>query len=211
MLRHSKIASPDDRRDLGYRDHARLSSSVPARRVASRFMNQSCSNFIRRSTLLAAVASASSSAVSSSLPSRLKVAAVSAASALRQRFEQRRCAAAPSRPREPIAADGLRRHRAGHRDALAARPAGLRGSDGPAPAVSLPSGEQPARRHLADAAGRWRRCAATRSAPSARPASSGVQPPPSRSRCTARQLAADAAQDRAVARSAARSPTAGLR
>ena len=37
-----------------------------------------------------------------------------------------------------------------------------------------------------------------RSAPSARPASSGVQPPPSRSRCTARQLAADAAQDRAV-------------
>ena len=70
--------------------------------------------------------------------------------------------------------DGLRRHRAGDGDALAARPAGLENQAARLRGLAA-VGEQPARRHLADRpadARRSRRCAARRARGPPAPASS---------------------------------------
>ena len=130
---------PDDGRNLGYRDHARLSSALPARQAASRFMIQNCSSFTRLSTCLA-VASDSSRAASSSAPSRPKCAVVKVVSARASDSSSSVRLAFAVPPRE-LASDGQRRHGAGDRDRVCRAAIPLSESAGRPPGRPRPSAD----------------------------------------------------------------------
>ena len=141
-LRHSKITSPDDRRDLGYRDHARLSSAVPRAPRREPLHEPGLLELQPAQHLPGRSPSASSSAPSSSLPSRPNVRGRERGERRSQRFEQRGAGRRLRRRARARRAIGLRRDRAGDRDRACRAASRPSGSGGPAPRSSLPSAEQ---------------------------------------------------------------------